>query len=331
MTPRDKWRPSLRLVVFGAVLAVAVAPLVILYAIKFTEDAFGVDFELHTIWDAGLVLAATVGLAVALAWLATRLLLRPVLRLTERTGEIERGAPDAFRPMGHYGTREMALLGDRFGRLARRLSRRNEELVVFSRHLSHEFKSPLTGIAGAVELLRDEPDMDAAQRDRFLANIGADAARLTALASGLRELATAELRDAEGSTDLGAAVSRAAAFAGLEAVVEGTATLPLSPDDAAIVLEQLARNAGEHGATRLHARVHEDRILICDDGEPIAPGDRSRLLDPFFTTKRERGGTGLGLSIASAVLARHGMTLAVASEPDFKFEVSPVAGRGRSR
>ena len=267
MTPRRKWRPSLTFVVFGAVLAVALAPLVLLYAIEFVEDGFGVDFELRTIWDAGLILAATVALALVLAWLATRLLLAPVLRLIERTGEIEEGADDAFRPLAHLGTREMALLAERFGRLARRLSQRNDELVLFSRHLSHEFKSPLSGIRGAVELLRDEPDMDAKQRERFLANIDADAERLTLLADGLRALATAELRDEEGCTEaVEAARNACERIGGLTLDAEGHAALPLSRENAAIVLDQLARNAREHGAARFRVRAGEGTVLVGDDG-----------------------------------------------------------------
>jgi signal transduction histidine kinase len=36
---------------------------------------------------------------------------------------------------------------------------------------------------------------------------------------------------------------------------------------------------------------------------------RSRVLEPFFTTKK--GGTGLGLSIVKATIDRHGGTIAV--------------------
>ena len=328
MTPRRKWRPALWMIIFGAVLAVAFAPLVALYTIRGIENAFDVDFRFHTVWDAGLLLVITVLVGLVLAYVASRTLLDPITRLIARTGEIERaqlegGWDTAFRPLDHYGTREFAVLGDRFGRLARRLSQRNADLVLFSRHLTHELKSPLTGIRGAVELLRDEPDMDAATRDRFLANIAGDAERLGLLADGLRALATAELGTEEGAVDVrGAASAAVASVEGLALAMEGETTLPLGPRNAAIVMEQLAGNAREHGAATLTLAARPGRLLVGDDGAAIPAGDRDRLMEPFFTTKREAGGTGLGLSIAAGVLARHDARLAVSDEPGWKFAIS---------
>ena len=320
MTPPRKWRPALWMVIFGAVLTVAFAPLAGLYLILAIERTFGVDFQFHTIWDAGPVLVITVIVGLVLSYLASRLLLRPVMRLIERTGRIEQGEADAFAPLPRYGTREMALLGERFGRLASRLSQRNEDLVLFSRHLGHELKSPLTAIRGAVELMLDDPDMDAGQRQRFLRNIAGDAERLGLLADGLRELATAELRTEEGRVSVGdAACTAVAGVDGLDLSLEGDAALPLAPRNAAIVFEQLAGNAREHGATTFSVKAREGLILIGDDGAPIPEGDRERLFEPFFTTKRDSGGTGLGLSIAAGVLARHGASLSLTDEPDWKF------------
>ena len=41
-----------------------------------------------------------------------------------------------------------------------------------------------------------------------------------------------------------------------------------------------------------------------DEGVGIDPGDRDRLFDPFFATKRE--GVGLGLVNAKSIVDRHG-------------------------
>lgn len=52
---------------------------------------------------------------------------------------------------------------------------------------------------------------------------------------------------------------------------------------------------------------------IIDQGHGIDPQDQPRLLDPFFTTRREHGGTGLGLSISSGIVKTHGGQLEFAA------------------
>ncbi|WP_315980398.1 ATP-binding protein [Aliamphritea spongicola] len=52
---------------------------------------------------------------------------------------------------------------------------------------------------------------------------------------------------------------------------------------------------------------------ITDQGHGISPEDLPRLLDPFFTTRREHGGTGLGLSISSGIVKSHGGQLEFAA------------------
>lgn len=46
-------------------------------------------------------------------------------------------------------------------------------------------------------------------------------------------------------------------------------------------------------------------LQITDQGCGIEARNLTRLLDPFFTTRREQGGTGLGLSISSTIIQAH--------------------------
>ena len=46
----------------------------------------------------------------------------------------------------------------------------------------------------------------------------------------------------------------------------------------------------------------------------MTPEQQSRIFDPFYTTKGEKGGTGLGLSIANKIVNNHRGRIEVSSE-----------------
>lgn len=261
--------------------------------------------------------AALVLLAVALAGaILHRAIAAPVKRLVARADALARGDRTALAPLDAHGTAEFARLADAQAGMAAALYRRSDYLSTFARHVSHELKSPLTAIRGAAELMRDA-DMTAQERDRFLANIEADAARLDALLTRLRDLARAEQAPLIGADSPAEALARAAAqrpglvarFAGEEARV-AMAAEPLD-----IVFAQLCDNALAHGARRIEARAMRENgrvaIRVADDGAGVAPAHRARLFEPFFTTRREAGGTGMGLAILRALIEAHGGEIAL--------------------
>ena len=54
-------------------------------------------------------------------------------------------------------------------------------------------------------------------------------------------------------------------------------------------------------------------IAVTDSGTGMSEDDRARCLEPFFTTKGDRG-TGLGLSVVYGIIQRHGGTIEIRSE-----------------
>jgi len=65
-------------------------------------------------------------------------------------------------------------------------------------------------------------------------------------------------------------------------------------------------DAGESGG--------QARVRITDTGVGIDPDMRSRLFEPFATSRPESGGTGLGLSIARWIVLRHGGNISLQSD-----------------
>src|SRR3546814_20889480 len=83
--------------------------------------------------------------------------------------------------------------------MAAAIERRSRYLRDFAHAMSHEFKTPLSGIRGAIELLEDhDATMSAEERRRFLANADADARRLARLVSRLLDLARADMLRGDG-------------------------------------------------------------------------------------------------------------------------------------
>jgi len=56
-------------------------------------------------------------------------------------------------------------------------------------------------------------------------------------------------------------------------------------------------------------------VEIADQGGGISQKNLKRILDPFFTTKRDGGGSGLGLSISAGIMEEHGGRLEFNSQP----------------
>lgn len=300
-----KWRPSMALVVYSVLLVVLGLPSGLIILVRVLGGRGPSTLETG-------VLVASLIVTLVIAYVLTRAVTKPIAALVGRTREISHGGRDAIRPLDAYGTAELATLSQGFLDLASRLMDRTEYMRSFSAHVSHELKSPLTAIKGSAELMRDDgAGMTEAERQRFLDHIIADADRLTRLVARLRELAQAEMPLARGETTLDAVLPDLRShFSTLRVTASGEDVVLGVPKEAlGIVLTHLAENSAEHGAKHLKfaVRREEERVTltVADDGEGISEGNRDRIFQPFFTTRRESGGTGMGLDIVRAMLEAH--------------------------
>ncbi len=261
--------------------------------------------------------AGMVAVAVLLISLLTsRAISQPLRALLTQVRQVEqRGeGPPIEKPV----TREFAELSQQIAQMAEKLKERSEYIRNFALHLSHEFKTPLTSIQGALELLREE-EMSDEQRARFLANTQADTERLRQLVARVLELARADAyaprEETCDLTEILRALARRYREQGLALHTEHNSTLevPLPGDIAETVLVNLLDNSVQNGATHAEFSVETDpeamRIYVADNGPGISAANASQLFTPFFTTRRAEGGTGLGLAIVSALLKAHGATV----------------------
>ncbi|MGN7159421.1 HAMP domain-containing sensor histidine kinase [Sphingomonas sp. SAFR-052] len=275
------------------------------------EDRGKIVLGIVLIFGALIVLTATL----------SRAIVRPIERLSRATRTLASGRP-AATDLPSLQVVEIRDLFRDFAVMADSIDKRSRYLRDFASSVSHEFKTPLAGISGAIELLQDhEADMTPADRRQFLRNMAVDAERLSRLVRRLMELAKADLHR-PGAT-AGAALPPVLAMVADGLAGDGFAVRPALPDalpplaiDARTleaVLTTLVDNARQAGASvvTVSAIVEDGHVVIdlADDGRGIAPADRDRIFEAFFTTKREAGGTGLGLPIARSLVEAYGGTL----------------------
>ncbi|MDR3416371.1 MAG: HAMP domain-containing sensor histidine kinase [Nevskia sp.] len=261
--------------------------------------------------------------AVLLLSLLTSLTIsRPVQALIEQARRAARGERGAVTPLRRAGTREIHELSETIAAMAATLESRAAYIRDFAAHVSHEFKTPLTSMQGAVELLREHgAGMSETERERFLGMVAADASRLERLVRRLLELARADVLQPRQEVATVAAVVDAVAQRqrelGLAISVDnqaGAARVPVAADILDSILGTLCDNARQHAGPqpqvsircRTEPAAKQLVIEFGDNGSGISPGNAAKVFEPFFTTARERGGTGLGLSITRSLLAAYG-------------------------
>ncbi|MEM1383065.1 MAG: ATP-binding protein [Pseudomonadota bacterium] len=262
------------------------------------------------------------GFAILIAWFTSRTLLRPIRALSGQAQELAEGQRRTIHPLAHYGTSELATLGQSFLDMAQALDKRSQYVRDFATHVSHEFKTPLTAIRGAGELLSEHHDsMDQAERQRFLDTIEANGARLKALVDRLLELARADNPEAQvGRADLAAEIEKLRADrAKLVPVMSAPrpAEAAIAPESFQMIAGNLIQNAEEAGATFIEIALTRQgegyEIRFHDNGHGVSAGNRGKIYEPFFTTRREAGGTGLGLGIVRSLAEAHHGSIALLS------------------
>jgi two-component system sensor histidine kinase CreC len=201
--------------------------------------------------------------------------------------------------------------------------------------LTHELKSPLAAIRGAVELL--ESEMPAEQRQRFVANIGNEGARLEQLIERLLNLARVEQRQgleervpvplrelAEELLQARAARIQAAGLRVENRVAPGLCALGerfLLSQALANLLDNALDFTPAGGLLRLDAERRGAwlELRLFNQGEPIPEFALPRLTERFYSLPRPATGrksTGLGLNFVQEVAGLHGGELQVCNQGD---------------
>lgn len=225
--------------------------------------------------------------------------------------------------------------------------------------VSHELKTPLTGLQMVIHLLLEEAVGPlSAKQTELLLSARQDSERILAMINDLLDLTRIEqgrvqldLVPTAPADLLRDAVDRyeaSALDAGIElagSVSLGLPPIPVDRERIAHVFDNLIGNAIAHtsrgGSIRLKAEPCGETLMftVQDDGEGIDPEHLPRLFEKFYRVPGSRarpgGGAGLGLAIAREIVVAHGGQISATSELGkgttftFSLPLNPPDGDGR--
>ena len=210
----------------------------------------------------------------------------------------------------------------------------------FTANVTHELKSPLTAILGAVEMLGDGSQLSEEERADLLGIISGESGRLGRLVGDVLSLAQIE-REEDENVESFEAVSLddlVASVVDLEqSKAAGQVRIEITRNDAASVkgdacrleevLQNLIANALRYSGTdRIEVASVASRdkvtVTVCDFGIGIAEQHLPHLFERFYRVNKSRsrtlGGTGLGLAIVKHIVRLHGGDVFVSSRPGVK-------------
>jgi PAS domain S-box-containing protein len=214
-----------------------------------------------------------------------------------------------------------------------RLRRENERLEEFAHVVSHDLRNPLS--VATAELDRLTSTCDSPHLDEIELSLD----RMAAIVDDVLEMArqgTIVDDDELEAVDVGALAERCwttVASADATLAVETTATIRADADRLRRALENLFRNAVDHGGDDVRIRIGAldgdgdaggGGFYVADDGPGIPPDEREAVFDPGHSGVET--GTGFGLAIVDEIVRAHDWTIEITESDDggTRFEITGI-------
>jgi signal transduction histidine kinase len=265
------------------------------------------------------VLAVQLVVLAVCAWLAVRLVTRPLARLAAAADEL---GPDLKAPtLDENGPTEVAHAARAFNAMQDRIAGYMAERVEILAAISHDLQTPITRMRLRTELMDNEQDQQKFRQD------------LDAMHALVKEGVT-YARTLHGATEPPARIDGDALLesmvadygdAGQPVALEGRIGAPIvtRPNALRRILANLIDNALKFGSdVRVRVQAEADRLVIAvqDNGPGIPPGELEAVLKPFYRVEgsrnRSTGGTGLGLAIAQQLATAMGAELRLSNRSE---------------
>ena len=234
------------------------------------------------------------------------------------------------------GAHEVQRLAISFNKMVDQLAARIQRDSQFASDVSHELRSPLTGLSVSAAVLENEPSLTPVGRES-VEILNADIAIFRALVDDLIEISRADSGAATFSLErvnavkliercISASSRRLGTGEPPLAVAPGCEGVTLRVDRRRFerVIANLFDNAQNYanGITGVSVATEGDHVVLClDDGGPgVAPEEREAIFERFYrgpvaSDRRQVVGTGLGLALVRDHLSALGGTVTCDEAP----------------
>ncbi len=199
--------------------------------------------------------------------------------------------------------------------------------------VTHEFRTPLTGIKAAVTTLASDFPLDERQRREMLTVIQEETDRLNRLVGEAAEMAQLDAHQVQLHIERRpvADAVRLALDELKPTLVDEIVEVALPPDLPPVqidvqrigeVLRHLIDNAAKYSPAGSSIHISAERkdsyvrVSVADHGPGIDDFEQSLIFEKFYRGRGQRTvqGTGMGLAIARAIVEAHGGTIGVTSQ-----------------
>ena len=275
------------------------------------------------LWGMGIGAFVAVLLALLLGRIANAAIVAPVTQFQSQLEALnfeQRDPGSDSRFLEEYGGSEIAPIAQAFDRLLTRVHAMVERERSFTGSASHELRSSLAVMQGALDVLEAQPD---APNHPALMRIRRAADEMAGFVEAALFLAREEAASGDGAvpcdmvlvvTEVARQYAEQAAQVGitLQCETESYVELEVPPAIATIAVANMIRNALQHSnATELLIQLDQDCLLVSDNGDGIDPELIDKVMKPFVTGSKT--GTGLGLALIQRICTRFGWRLSIES------------------
>ena len=316
------------------------------YNIEDKQFGIKITFAIIYILVVGLLLFISTIVAITFADRLTK----PIINLLTASDNISKGILDSKVPEANVDE-EFLMLNKNFNNMIERLKKQQDKLLVAERYdawetvarkLAHEIKNPLTPIQLSIDRLQEKFYKKISDgKDEFKSYLSTINRQIKDIENLVNEFSSfARMpRPVLKKLEVGTIVKKAIDFYKMSSLNEisfkpSNKKLTISGDEEQLyrvflnliknseesILEKNQKNKGFKGKISIEIKENNSYITVTQIDNGIGIVDTSKIMTPYFTTKKD--GTGLGLPIVSKIINEHAGEITIKNnKPGVKIEI----------